>query len=342
MAKCLNIKKDIGFFICFWFLGIGSARSQANLSKFHITGYSQGTTYQLTYYAEDSVITQKQTDSLLGCLDRSVSLYKPTSLICRFNHSEEGIMIDKPFRELIEKAVIVNRATSGLVDITVKPLVDAWGFGVEKSVATPDAEDIRNILLHVGQDKIWLEGDFLHKKTPSVQIDLNGIAQGYTVDLLGGFCESRNVFNYLAEIGGEVRVKGTKPNDEPFRIGIEAIDGNDINPGPLRRIITPGSGAVTTSGNYRNYLKVNGGQVAHIIDPKTGYPTHNEIISVTVWAQDGISADGFDNGFIAMGVNRTLQFLADRTDIGAYIIYRKPDGSIADITSPVFKTFIDF
>ncbi|WP_238381891.1 FAD:protein FMN transferase [Mucilaginibacter pedocola] len=307
------------------------------LKRFQITGYAQGTTYQVTYYAEDSVVTQQQTDSLLNRLDSSVSLYRPTSLICQFNRSATGITIDKDFIMLIKKALEINRATDGLVDITVKPLVDAWGFGVKKPANFPDSAQVKAILKNVGGDKIWLTGSFLHKKTPGVQIDLNGIAQGYAADLLGNFCESHNVYSYLAEIGGELRIQGTKPGNEPFVIGIEAIDGDDMRPEPLRKLITPGDGAVTTSGNYRKHLQANGKTISHIIDPKTGYPTQNEMISVTVLAQDGITADGYDNAFITMGLKKTLRFLANRTDIGAYIIYKKPNGAVADTVTAGFK-----
>jgi thiamine biosynthesis lipoprotein len=341
MARYLNtdIFRGLIALILFSAASIGVALGHINLVKYLIEGYSQGTTYHVTYYAADSVVTQKQTDSLLARLDRSVSLYSPTSLICKFNRSAGGIMIDEPFRILVKKALEINRATYGLVDITVKPLVDAWGFGVKKPEHFPDAMQVKAILKNVGPDKIWLQGNFLHKKTPGVQIDLNGIAQGYAADLLANFLERHHIYNYVAEIGGELRIKGRNPDGEAFKIGIEAIDGDDINPAPLRKIIEPGDGAVTTSGNYRKHLEAGGKQISHIMDPKTGYPTQDEMISVTVWAKDGITADGYDNGFIAMGLKRTLQFLQKRTDIGAYIIYHKPGGAIADTVTAGFKGY---
>jgi thiamine biosynthesis lipoprotein len=309
------------------------------LKKFHIQGYSQGTTYQVTYYAADSAVTQKQTDSILARLDRSVSLYQSNSLICKFNASPKGIMIDHHFKILVQKALEINRATGGLVDITVKPLVDAWGFGVKKPAHFPDSAQVKALLKNIGPDKIWLDGSFLHKRLPGVQIDLNGIAQGYAADLLGDFLEQKHIYNYITEIGGELRIKGHKPGGEPFKVGIEAIDGDDINPAPLRKVIAPGDGAVTTSGNYRKHLAAGGKQISHIMDPKTGYPTQNEMISVTVWARDGITADGYDNGFITMGLKRTLLFLQKRTDIGAYIIYQKPNGAIADTATAGFRGY---
>lgn len=319
---------------------IGYGFGRPPLKRWQINGYAQGTTYQILYYAADSVVTQFQTDSLLAVLDHSVSLYRPNSLICRFNRSTTGITIDEPFKVLIKKALEINLATGGLVDVTVKPLVDAWGFGVIKPNNFPDSATVKAILKNIGSDKIKLEGDDLRKQQPGVQIDLDGIAQGYAVDLLAGLLERNHIYNYVAELGGELRIKGKKqPDGEPFKIGIEAIDDNDLNPGPLRKVISPGDGAITTSGNYRKHLQAGGRQISHIMDPHTGYPTQKDIISVTVWAKDALTADGYDNGFVAMGLKQTLQFLQKRTDIGAYIIYQKPGGAIADTVTAGFPGY---
>jgi len=307
--------------------------------RFEIDGFAQGTTYHIVYYGLAKTITNKQTDSLLKSLDKSVSLYLPGSLIRQFNESDKGISIDEPFRVLIRKALEINKATDGVVDVTVKSLVDAWGFGVKKAAAPPGDEKIKQILTNVGPEQIWLKGNFLHKKSKDVQIDLNGIAQGYSADLLAALLDQSGINDYVVEIGGELRIKGNKPGKEPFKIGIEAIDGTDMAPSPLRKVIAPGRGAVTTSGNYRKYLEANGKKISHIINPKTGYPAINEMISVTVWAEDGITADGYDNGFMVMGLKKTLRFLEKRTDIGAYIIYKKENGTVADTVTTGFKGY---
>jgi thiamine biosynthesis lipoprotein len=309
------------------------------LSRVEINGNAQGTTYHIIYYAPTGLVTQRQTDSLLSRLDSSVSLYLPTSLICRFNRSASGIMINEPFRVLVSKAIEINKATGGAMDITVKPLVDAWGFGVTKPLNTPDEAQITRILKNIGSDKIWLQGSFLHKKQAEVQIDLNGIAQGYSADLLANLLEQHHIFDYMVEIGGELRIKGHKPEGEPFKIGIEAVDVDDMAPAPLNKIITPGNGAVTTSGNYRKHLMANGKQVSHIIDARTGYPANNGMISVTVWANDAITADGYDNAFMVMGLQGTLRFLKHRTDMGAYIIYKNDNGIVADTVTKAFKGY---
>ncbi|SDD34943.1 thiamine biosynthesis lipoprotein [Mucilaginibacter pineti] len=333
------MKKNLWPVACFFVLLLCAFGRQERFQRFELNGYAQGTTYSIVYYAADSFISQRQTDSLLQRFDRSVSLYQPNSLICRFNRSAKGIRIDEPFKVLITRALQISRATGGLVDPTVKPLVDAWGFGVLKPGHDPGKEEVKVLLLNVGADKIGLRGDFLFKTKPGVQLDLNGIAQGYSVDLLASLLEQHHIQNYLVELGGELRVKGSKAGNELFKIGIEGISGDDLDPAPMRKVIEPGNGAITTSGNYRKHHASGGKQISHLMNPLTGYPVQNEMISVTVYAKDAITADGYDNGFMAMGLKRTMAFLSKQKDMGAYIVYRKPDGVITDTVTAFFKGY---
>jgi FAD:protein FMN transferase len=310
------------------------------LKRYDINGYAQGTTYHLIYYAARDVVTRSQVEAELKNIDRSVSLYLPSSLICQFNRSGKGIKVDETFKVLVKKAMAINKDTQGAVDVTVKPLVDAWGFGAVKALNKPDSAAVNKILKHVGANKIWLQGNVLHKRDAKVQIDLNGIAQGYTADRLAQLLESKGVKCYMAEIGGELRVKGNKPDGKPFSVGVEGIEPDDMGPASYRRVVALTSGAITTSGNYRKYVESNGKKLSHLIDPRTGHPADNEMISVTVIAKDGITADGYDNGFMVMGLSKTLQTLAHRADMGAYIVYRKPDGAVADTATRVFINYM--
>jgi thiamine biosynthesis lipoprotein len=210
---------------------------------------------------------------------------------------------------------------------------------VVKPQHEPGKAEVKSLLRHVGADKIGIKGNFLFKTEPGVQLDLNGIAQGYSVDLLASLLEHHHIYNYLVELGGELRVKGHKPGNEPFKVGIEGISGDDLDPAPMRKVIEPGEGAITTSGNYRKHHEAGGKQVSHLMDPLTGYPVQNELISVTVYARNAITADGYDNGFMAMGLHRTLAFLLKRKDMGAYIVYRRPNGLIADTVTAFFKGY---
>ncbi|MVN91254.1 FAD:protein FMN transferase [Mucilaginibacter aquatilis] len=307
------------------------------LNEYEIHGYAQGTTYNIIYYAADTKVNKQQTDSLLEELDKSVSLYRPASLINKFNTSPKGVYIDTLFKVLISRAIKINRQTDGMVDITVKPLVDAWGFGAVKNTVKPDSAVIAKLKKYVGMSNLKLVGNYLSKKRPEVQIDLNGIAQGYSADLLAELLEQKGIYNYMIEIGGELRVKGTKADGDLFQIGIESVNVNDFDPQPMPKIVSLKQGAITTSGTYRKHVEANGKEISHLINPKTGYPVSNKMISVTVCAGDAITADGFDNGFMLMGLTQTLKYLKDRTDIGAYIIYKQANGSIADTTTKGFN-----
>nr|WP_067060709.1 FAD:protein FMN transferase [Mucilaginibacter sp. L294] len=331
------MKNKLLFPIGVFIIILCASSRQRPLQRFELKGFAQGTTYSIIYYATDSVVNTTQTESLLKRFDRSVSLYDPNSLISQFNRSATGIRIDEPFRVLVTRAIQISHATGRLVDPTVKPLVDAWGFGVVKPARDPTGDEIKSLLQNVGVNKIYLKGDYLYKRRPGVQLDLNGIAQGYSVDLLALLLERYYINNYLIELGGELRVKGHKPGNDPFKVGIEGISGNDFDPEPLRKIIEPGDGAITTSGNYRKHHEAGGKQVSHLMNPLTGFPIQNEMISITVYARDAITADGFDNGFMAMGLKNTLAFLEKRKNMGAYIVYRKADGSVADTVTTAFK-----
>jgi thiamine biosynthesis lipoprotein len=307
------------------------------LKRYHITGNAQGTSYSILYYASDSIIKKSQIDSILKKLDSSLSLYQPYSLISRFNASQKGIRIDRHFINVVNKSLETYKLTNGLFDITVQPLVQAWGFGPTKIDSLPGKQYLSSLLKCVGSNLVELNGDFLSKKKPCVKIDLNGIAQGYSVDVLANFLESKMVMNYLVELGGEIRVKGRKPSGEQMNIGIEAPNSTDFRSLSVQRIVNFDSGAVTTSGSFRKFYVNNGKKITHIIDPKTGYPVQNDLISVTVYAKNAITADAYDNALMLMGLKRAMQFIEEHRDMAAYFIYTTKDGKIADTASSRFQ-----
>lgn len=307
------------------------------LKPHQLSGFAQGTSWQVNYYAPDSVILKSRIDSILLEIDNSMSLYNPNSLISQFNRSAKGIKLDSHFKEVMRMSFAISKETNGVFDVTVKPLVEAWGFGATASSKVPEAAEIVSALACVGFRKLEMEGDSLLKSKSCLQVDLNGIAQGYTVDVLSQFLETHGISNYLVELGGEIRVKGIKSDGSLFKIGIESPEENENN--PMKKVIILNEGAITTSGNYRQYRIQGNKKVSHLINPRTGYPINNEMISVTVWARDAITADGFDNVFMNLGMQKSLSFLEGRTDMAAYFIYHKGDKSIADTASSGFYKF---
>lgn len=314
---------------------------KADLRKFQFDGFAQGTTYHITYYAPDSLVEQKQIDSILNKIDSSLSLYKLYSLISQFNFSEKGIEIDGHFQTVLKKSVEVYQTTSGLFDITVQPLVEAWGFGVKKVDTLPSDAVVANLKNCIGTDLLEINHDSLLKKKSCVHIDMNGIAQGYSVDVLADFLETRGILNYVVELGGELRIKGKNLSGEKMKIGIESPPKEEFETESLENILSVDEGAVTTSGSYRKYYESKGKKITHLVNPLTGYPVQNELISVTVYAKDAITADAYDNALMLMGLNKALQFVKNRSDIEAYFIYKKADGTIADTASRGFYTMLN-
>lgn len=303
-----------------------------------LTGFAQGTTYAITYYAADSAVTGEEVTRKLAEIDASMSLYAPGSLINQFNRSTRGIVADRHLRRVVRKALQVYQDTDGLFDATVEPLVRAWGFGTQHIEAPPSPATIQALLAEVGSDKLHLRGDSLLKDRPGVHLDLNGIAQGYTVDVLAALLERHHIRNYLVELGGEIRVRGHKwPGGELMRIGIERPDTGAVQPSGMQQVIQLRAGGVTTSGNYRKFKQWGSLRSAHLIDPKTGNPFQNEMISVTVLARDALTADAYDNALMGMGLAKALAFLHRHRDLQAYLLYQRPNGTIADAATPGFQ-----
>ncbi|WP_256012214.1 FAD:protein FMN transferase [Desertivirga xinjiangensis] len=317
-----------------------SFNKKAEISRWRITGYAQGTTYSITYYAEDSLVSRSEVDDILNGIDSSLSIYKSYSLINTINNSERGGEADKHLKAVVNKSLEVYKETGGAFDITVFPLVRAWGFGTKSVSILPNADTIKSILPCVGSDKIYLDQGRLIKTNPCVKIDVNGIAQGYSVDKLADYLERKKINNYLVEIGGEIRVKGRKfPENQPMSIGIEAPAKSSTDEQVIQKVIQINKGAVTTSGNYRKYVKNGNKKLSHLIDPKTGYPLDNELISVTVIADDAISADAYDNALMGMGLKKAMQFAKDHK-LEAYFIYYNSKKQITDTATTGFYTFI--
>lgn len=308
--------------------------------QYSIHGYAQGTDYTVKYFARDSIITKGEIDSILLTIDSSMSLYKTYSQISQFNSSEKGIKIDKHFEKVMNRSFEIYKDTRGRFDVTVKPLVQVWGFGTKPEKKFPDSIQVKAILECVGMNFISLKGNELKKDKPCVQVDLNGIAQGYSVDVVADYLKLKGVKIYIVEIGGELRMKGPKPDGTSLRIGIEG-PSEDADAAPvMKHTLAIDSGAVTTSGNYQKFLQMGGKKISHLIDPKSGYPLDNSLISVTIYAHDAITADGYDNAVMAMSVEEALAFVAAKKEMEAYIIYRRKDGSVADTLTKGFKRLI--
>lgn len=304
-------------------------------------GKAQGTYYIIKYLSDDPSSLQHEIDSVFADIDRSLSLYKPGSLINRFNEGN-AVHMDPHMQAVVTRSLQISKATNGAFDITVKPLVDAWGFGVHKPAMQkrPSADTLKHILQYVGYRHLQVRGTRLTKTKRGVEIDCNGIAQGFTSDVMSRFLEQKGIRNYLVDVGGELCSSGHNQHGKIWTVGIERPADNGAY--PVQALLALDNKAVTTSGNYRRFFDEGGTRFAHSIDPATGEALHSNIISVTVIAKDAITADGFDNALILMGVERGLAFIGQHPEYGleAYFIYKDESGKIQERFSPGFEALL--
>jgi thiamine biosynthesis lipoprotein len=284
------------------------------------SGNAQGTTYHITYFDKENRNFQPQIEKFLSDFDKSVSTYLPTSIISRVNTNQKKVTVDKYFITCFNKAKEVWKNTDGAFDPTVYPLVNAWGFGPGKKQKIEKAK-IDSILEFVGFPLIELKDNKVVKKDPRVSLDFNAFAQGYSVDVVSEFLNSKNITSYIVEIGGEVYAKGRKPNGDNWTIGIEKPIDNTTSENPLKAIAKLENIAVSTSGNYRKFFIEDGIRYGHHIDPRTGYPTKNNLLSATVFAKECISSDANATGILVMGLEKAKEFLKIHTELQAYLFY---------------------
>jgi thiamine biosynthesis lipoprotein len=311
-----------------------------SLQTFVLSGSAQGTSYEIKYRASKSVLTEPELKALFTRVDQSLSLYNPKSLISVFNKSDKEIICDQYLLPVIQKSLEVCVQSDGAFDITVKPLVDLWGFGSNGEKNIPSNADIQNVLSSIGCQKIYLIGSRLIKENKLVQIDCNGIAQGYTVDLIAVLIESKGISNYMVELGGEIRLLGMNEKELPWSVGIESSEINAMGSHPVKVVLRPGNGAITTSGSYRNYFSKVGKKYSHIINPSTGYSISNGMVSATILAPDAITADALDNVCMVLGPEASIKFLQRYANVEAYLVFEKPDGQLADTATRGFNRFL--
>jgi FAD:protein FMN transferase len=298
------------------------ACNQKDAGTVKISGEAQGTTYHITYLSVQHVNLKREIDSLLNRIDFSLSTYNPSSIISRMNKNDTTVLADQYFVDVFKKSLEISRNTDGLFDVTVGPLMNAWGFGSRKK-SFIDSATIDSLLLITGYKMVTLEGNKLVKKKPQLILDFNAIAQGYSVDVLTDFLQSKGINNYLVELGGEVKAKGKKKDNKFWTIGIDQPNEIFDEERPLQAVITLNNKALATSGNYRKFVEENGQKYSHIMNPKTGYPSKQHLLSATVVADDAMTADAYATAFMVMGLEKSREFLAGNKnlELEAYFIY---------------------
>ncbi len=268
----------------------------------------------------------------------SMSIFDSTSLLSRLNANLTD-SVDRHIAFNLHLADSIGALSDGRYDVTVKPLVEAWGFAGKERIENPNVD---SILEFVGREKVRIENGRLVKEDPRVQLDFNSVAKGYTVDLLARLVEGFGAENYIVDIGGEVRCRGVNREGNPWRVGIETpFDGNMSNGEYLQRRIALTGGGLATSGNYRRfYLDAAGRKVAHTIDPRTGRSALSRLLSVTVVAPTCAEADALGTMLLAMGAEDALETVRRMPGLKAYFILAGEGEDFEEYVSPAMDSLI--
>lgn len=280
------------------------------------SGPAQGSTYNISFWSEqqvDAAALKKQVEAELERIDLAMSNYRPDSVIEKFNQqqSTEAVEVGTELVQLIEQARVVSSQSQGCYDLTVKPLFELWGFKADK-FNQPTEEELASTLALVGMEKIHQRSpSMLAKQMPQLRVDVSSIAQGWTVGQLAKILEQAGVQNYLVEVGGELQVKGKKPQQQPWKVAIEKpLPGSQT----LQKVITVQQSepmAVMTSGTYRHYFDADGKRYSHVLDARIGAPVKHNTVSTTVLIENPTLGDAWSTAFLCMG-SQDGKAVADR------------------------------
>ncbi|MEO9474193.1 MAG: FAD:protein FMN transferase [Cyclobacteriaceae bacterium] len=305
----------------------------------HISGKTMGTiTYNVKYIDKTEPVSKSKIDSVLRAFNQSLSTYIPDSEISILNQSGELNSPSRLFTDVMQESYRVYEMTSGAYDPTVGTLVNVWGFGPDKSRLVPDSTLVDSLRQFVGLQKIVLEKEAINMDT-LMYLDFSAIAKGYAVDLVSELLLEHGVNSYMVEIGGEVRTHGVNDQGKTWTIGIEdpLVEREEQR---LLGIVRLNNMAMATSGNYRSYYEVGDRIIAHTIDPRTGYNTTHNLLSASVFSNGCMTADAMATAFMVLGLEGSMR-IVESTEVEAFLIFQKEDGSLASYVSDGLKPYID-
>lgn len=315
------------------------ARQEHSKTYRHAEGSIFGTIYHITYEADRDL--QPDMVEALMRVDNSLSMFNDSSVISRINRGEDvDLSKQRMFVEVFQLAQTISKETNGAFDITVAPLVNAWGFGF-KNDTKPSPAAIDSLRQFIGYQNVNIVNHQVQKTDPRTMLDCSAIAKGYGTDVVARLLRSKDVSNFMIEIGGEVVVAGKNDRGGPWRIGVtKPTEDPENQNNELQAVLslpyhnsTSTSkhtlSALATSGNYRNFYYKDGKRYAHTIDPRTGYPVQHNILSATVIAPNCATADAYATSFMVLGLDSAKQVLAHHPELLAYLIYTDEKGQYA-------------
>lgn len=296
------------------------------------------TLYRIKY--ESPVLLTEKIDAELQAFNLSLNPFNPNSIIAKVNNNEP-VEVDDWFIDVFNKSREVYENSNGVFDPTAAPMINLWGFGFSKMDSiTPQMVD--SIKEFVGYDKVRLEGRTILKEDPRIMFNFSAIAKGYASDVIARLLEREGVKNYMVDIGGEIAMKGVNQHGDCWRIGInKPEDDNSAVSHGIEEIVQPCKACgVATSGDYRNYYIKDGRKYAHTIDPRTGYPAGQSILSATILAEDCMTADAYATACMAMGLSEAKEMAEKLSTIEYFIIYADEDGRQQVAYSPGMLSFL--
>lgn len=311
-------------------IAIYSNRSNQSVYQ-HDSGFIFGTSYNITYQSDANL--KEEIVATLNKVDASLSPFNDKSIITAVNNNKD-IELDSLFIEVFNLATKVNKETAGAFDITVAPLVNAWGFGF-KSGKMPEGNELDSLRSIIGFEKVSLANGRIKKTDPRVMLDCSAIAKGYGVDCVARLLREKGIKNFMIEIGGEMVVQGINAKGTPWNIGVTKPTDDSLSTNTeLQTILSISDIAIATSGNYRNFYYKDGKKYAHTIDPATGHPVQHSILSATVLASNCAEADAYATSFMVMGLEKAKAILQKHPELKAYFIYNDAKGNYAVWYSP--------
>lgn len=304
------------FIICTATLLFTSCQKQA---VNHFAGSALGTTYTVTYTGKESSHLKNQTDSILQIINHEFSVFDSTSLLSQINMGKD-IALNSDFVHVLTQSIQIGAKTNGAFDCTLQPLLELWGFGRAQHKQIVPPKTIDSVKQFVGYRLIAIDKNHLIKKDARVQLNFNAIAKGYAVDKIAALFLEKGYPNFVIEVGGEIVAKGTKKG-KPWKIGIqvptETADGAQESQNSFELTDM----AVATSGNYRNYFEKNGVRYTHILNPQTGRPEQSNLLSVSIIANDCMTADAYATAFMVLGLDKAMQLAETIPNLEAFFIY---------------------
>lgn len=289
-----------------------------------------GTTYVIAYKGDNNY--QNEIRAIFDNFNNSLSTYTSNSIISKVNNNDRSVIVDAYFREAFEKAKRIYKETEGFFDPTIGKLINAYGFGSGKAQRDLTMQEIDSLKNLMGFDKVVLVNNRV-VKPKEIEFNVNAFAKGLGVDVVGRFLEDKNIKDYLVEIGGEIRARGNSPRNTPWKVAID--DPNTDGTRSQSRTIELRDQSMATSGNYRKFkLNASGQKVVHTVNPKTGLAQQNKLLSASVLIQgDCADVDAYATAFMAMGLDKTKEFLAEHTELKVVLLYANHQGAILEYSN---------